>query len=173
MVWIGCSMAENVALGYRRIGGTRMWAAYGNGGAVVQSWTSNNSSSWQRFDRQVDMYGEPEAVWIMICIFTSGATIQEIRQLVANTRSHAPGAYIYITGQPLYDQGHVCTLSGPGGPESTDRLAQQMAMEDPDVHYAGPIGPLNPGEYTSDSCHATSTGEDKLGRQVKAIWGQP
>jgi hypothetical protein len=173
MGWIGCSMGENVAVGYRRIGGTRMWGGYGNGGAVVQSWTSNNSAGWQRFDRQKQMYGNPQAVWMMICVFTSGATIQEIRQMVANAKSHAPGAYLYISGQPVYHQGHVCTLAGDGGPETTDRQAQQIAMEDPDVHYVGPLGPLNAGEYTSDSCHANATGEDKLGRQVKAIWGQP
>jgi hypothetical protein len=46
-------------------------------------------------------------------------------------------------------------------------------MRHSDVHYAGILGPLNQGEYVSDGCHAAESGEDKLGRQVKAIWGQP
>jgi len=177
MGWIGCSMGENVATGYKRIGGTRMWGPYGNGGAVVQSWTNNNGADWGRFDNQVSMYGMPKAVWIMICIFPTGATIEEIRQLVANTRDHAPGAYIYITGQPLYVEGATCSLAGgEGGPESTDELAKEMAAEDPDVHYAGTFGPLGPGTVlSSDStgCHAGPEGEDLLGEQAKEKFGQP
>jgi hypothetical protein len=171
MGWIGCSMGENVAAGYRRIGGTRMWGGYGNGGAVVQQWTSNNSAAWQRFDREKGNT-TLAAVWIMICIFTQGATPAEVDSLIANARSHAPGAYIYITGQPLYREGYTCTLAGDGGPELTDRLAREAADRHPDVHYAGALGPLNDDER-SDVCHANQAGEDKLGRQVKAIWGQP
>jgi hypothetical protein len=176
MGWIGCSMANNVAEGYARIGGTRMWGGYGNGGAVVQNWTNNSSSNWQGFDQQIQSKGggkTPKAVWMMICVFTSGATQQEIQQMIANTKTHAPGAYLYITGQPLYQEGHVCTLAGDGMPEKTDMQAKQAAMDDPDVHYAGPLGPLNDGEWQSDTCHANNTGGDKLGKQVKAIWGQP
>jgi hypothetical protein len=171
MGWIGCSMGENVAIGYRRIGGTRMWGSNMNGGAVVQQWTDNNSAAWQRFDRKKGNT-TLAAVWIMICIFTSGATDAEVDSLVRNARSHAPGAYIYITGQPTYEAGYTCTLAGPGGPELTDTRARAAAMRHPDVHYAGILGPLNANER-ADVCHANATGEDKLGRQVKAIWGQP
>ena len=104
---------------------------------------------------------------------SAGATLEEIRSLVRNTRSHASGAYIYITGLPFYDEGNVCPLWGPDGPQFTDELAQQMAAEDPNVHYVGPLGPLEAGEYESDLCHANVMGEDKLGMQVRAIWGQP
>jgi hypothetical protein len=174
MGWVGCSMASNVAEGYARIGGTRMWGSYGGGGAVVQDWTNVNSGSWNGFDNQVEARGGTlSAVWIMVCAFSSGLTMDQIRQIVANTKIHAPGAYLYITGQPLYEEGHVCTLAGEGVPENTDLQAQMIAAEDPDVHYAGALGPLNAGEYSGDSCHTTSTGGDKLGRQVKAIWGQP
>lgn len=168
-------MGENTAAGYRRIGGTRMWGGYGNGGAVVQQWTSNTSAAWQRFDRQAEQSGgKPVAVWIMICIFAqAGATIQEVQALVNNARSHAAeGATIYITGQPLYWQGHVCQLAGSDGPESTDRLAQQMAELDPTVIYAGQLR-LSQGEVANDTCHANTAGEDALGRQAKEIWGQP
>jgi hypothetical protein len=173
MGWVGCSMANNVAEGYARIGGTRMWGGYGNGGAVVQNWTNVNSSNWNGFDDQVSRFGMPKAVWMMICVFTSGATMAEIKQMIANTKTHAPGAYLYISGQPLYHEGHVCTLAGDGAPEKTDMQAQQAAMEDPEVHYVGPLGPLNAGEYAGDSCHTNTTGGDKIGRQVKEIWGQP
>jgi hypothetical protein len=51
MGYCGCSMAENVADGYRTVGGRRMWGGYGTGGLVVQSWTDTNSSAWQLFDQ--------------------------------------------------------------------------------------------------------------------------
>ena len=174
MGWIGCSMGENTVAGYRRIGGTRMWGGYGNGGAVVQQWTSNNSAAWQRFDQQADQYGKPVAVWIMICIFAqAGATAQEVNSMIENARSHsAPGATIYLTGQPLYFQGHTCSLAGTGGPESTDQLAQQVAAQHDDVIYPGSFI-LQDGEIANDTCHANTQGEDSLGEQARAFWGQP
>lgn len=56
------------------------------------------------FDQQVAKYGKPSAVWVQICIFQNpGATYAEVKQLIANARQHAaPGAQIYITGQPIY-----------------------------------------------------------------------
>jgi hypothetical protein len=172
MGWIGCSMGENTAQGYRRIGGTRMWGPYGNGAQIVSAWTSSNSASWQRFDRQVEMYGMPKAVWDMICVAQGGATDAEIRTMVNNAKTHAPGAVIYLTGQPVYEQGHVCSIAGAGAPEKTDQQAEALAPELGAI-YPGTLGPLNAGEYTSDSCHASTSGQDKLGRQVKGWWGQP
>jgi hypothetical protein len=63
----------------------------------------SGSSAWQSFDRQATRYGKPSAVWVQICIFADpGATYDELKQLIANAREHAaPGATIYITGQPF------------------------------------------------------------------------
>jgi hypothetical protein len=172
MGFIGCSMAENVAQGYVADGGTRMWGPYGTGGLVVQSWTDTNSSSWQLFDQQVAKYGKPKAVWVQICIFASqGATYDEVKQLIANARQHAAtGATIYITGQPLYDAGHTCTLAGSGGPELTDSLAQQAGNDSTEnVIYPGAFH-LHNGE-DQDGCHANTTGQQSLGRQALAFWG--
>ncbi|WP_347403548.1 cellulose-binding domain-containing protein [Solwaraspora sp. WMMD406] len=172
MGFIGCSMAENVAQGYVAIGGQRMWGPYGTGGAVVQSWTNTNSSSWQAFDRQAAQYGRPTAVWVQICIFAqNGATYNEVRQLIANARQHAaPGATIYISGQPLYDPGQTCFLAGNGGPELTDSLARQAAADaTQNVIYPGTFR-LRSNEV-SDGCHANTTGQQSLGRQAMAYWG--
>jgi hypothetical protein len=174
MGWIGCSMGENTAAGYRRIGGTRMWGGYGNGGAVVQQWTSDSGAAWRRFRDQTNMHGKPVAVWIMICIFArDGANAQEVNQMIAHARANsAPGVKIYLTGQPLYDQGHTCTLAGANGPESTDQLAQTVAAQHADVTYPGPLR-LRAGEVATDTCHANTQGQDSLGRQARAFWGQP
>ncbi|KAF2794678.1 hypothetical protein K505DRAFT_241660 [Melanomma pulvis-pyrius CBS 109.77] len=171
MGFIGCSMAENIAQGYVAVNGQRMWGPYGTGGMVVQSWTNSNSASWKLFDQQVAKYGKPTAVWVQICIFTTGATYTEVKQLIANARQHAASnATIYITGQPLYDGGQTCQLAGPKGPEATDSLAQQAANDTAQtVIYPGAFR-LKNGEV-ADGCHANTVGQSSLGKQAVAFWG--
>ena len=172
MGFIGCSMAENVAQGYVAEGGTRMWGPYGTGGAVVQSWTNTNSPAWQRFDQQANMFGRPTAVWVQICIFAqNGATMNEVRQLIANARQHAaPGATIIISGQPLYDPGQTCFLAGANGPQLTDSLARQAAA-DPSLNVIYPGSFILHSNEVSDGCHANTAGQRSLGRQALAFWG--
>ena len=171
MGFIGCSMGENVAQGYVASGGKRMWGPYGTSGMVVQSWTSSSSSSWKLFQQQVTKYGKPTAVWVQICIFTTGATYTEVKQLITNARSNAaPNATIYITGQPLYDPGQTCQLAGVNGPESTEKLAQQAANDTAqNVVYPGAFR-LRKGEV-ADGCHANTAGQSSLGKQAIGFWG--
>lgn len=174
MGFVGCSMAENTSSGYRSVGGRRMWGPYGTGGDVVQNWTNSNSAAWSKFDKQADRFGLPNAVWVQICIFASiGVNYGEVRSIIANARQHAaPGATIYISGQPIYDFGHICRLAGSGGPELTDAMAQQAARDSSlDVVYAGSFGPLGPGRV-SDTCHANSVGEEILGQQALETFGR-
>lgn len=172
MGFIGCSMAENTSQGYRAIGGQKMWAPYNTNGDVVQNWTSNNSAAWGKFDQQANRFGKPTEVWIQICVFSNRVTYDEVKQMIANTRSHsAPDVKIYISGQPLYAAGLTCDLAGAGGPEKTDQMAKQ-AGDDPtqNVIYIGTFGPLTSGDR-SDSCHANTTGQRKLGEQAAQYFG--
>jgi hypothetical protein len=165
-------MAENVAQGYVAVKGQRMWGPYGTGALVVQSWTPPNAASWQLFDRQVAKYCKPTAVWVQICIFSNrGATYNEVKQLIANARQHAaPGAKIYITGQPTYDPGMTCFLAGANGPELTESLAKQAAADTTqNVTYPGAFK-LHQGEV-QDGCHANTAGQVSLGKQAVAFWG--
>jgi hypothetical protein len=160
MGFIGCSMAHNTADGYTLVNGMHLWPGYGIDGQVVQSWTNtNNAQSWGLFDQQKAMFGNPTAVWIQICIFAQqGVTAAEVRQMIANTRQHAPGAAIFISGQPLHEAGWVCSLAGQGGPELTDMRAREAAADATlNVTYVGTFGPL--GQATVDPadgtrCHA-------------------
>jgi hypothetical protein len=173
MGYVGASMAENVADGYRTVGGRRMWGGYGTGGMVIQNWADSNSKSWQLFDQQAAKYGKPTAVWIQIIIFAGqGATYDEVKQVIANTRQHAAeGAEIYISGQPLYPEGNVCSLAGADGPQLTDDLAKQ-AGDDPslNVEYVGTFTLKN--SEVADGCHANSAGETALGNQAIEKFGK-
>ncbi|WP_433937894.1 hypothetical protein AB3662_39305 [Sorangium cellulosum] len=166
-------MAENTAQGYQAVGGERMWPPYGTNGDVVQNWTNTSSASWTKFDQQAARYGKPTAVWVQICIFSfNGATYDEVKKLIANARAHAaPGATIYITGQPQYEAGWTCDLAGRGGPELTDELARRAAADPTlNVIYPGAFGPLG-RTTTADSCHANATGQRQLGNQAVQFFG--
>jgi hypothetical protein len=173
MGFIGCSMSENVATGYTAAGGKHMWGPYGTGGLVVQSWTDNTSPAWAKFDAQAARYGLPPAVWVQICIFSwQGATYDEVTTLVANARRHAaPGARVYVTGQPVYpDNPGGCFLAGADGPQLTVDLAKRAGADaELDVAYPGEFE-LMQGEV-ADGCHANQVGEASLGRQAIAFWG--
>ncbi|KAK4207283.1 hypothetical protein QBC37DRAFT_456073 [Rhypophila decipiens] len=176
MGFIGCSMAENVAQGYVAVGGKHMWGPYGTGGLVVQSWTNTRSSSWQLFDRQVQQkYGgrKPTEMWVMICIFQNpGATYDEVKTMIANAREHAaPGAKIYVTGQPVYpDNPTSCFLAGAQGPQLTVDLAKRAGSDvSLNVTYPGDFNLLR-GEV-QDGCHANTAGQRSLGQQAIAFWG--
>jgi hypothetical protein len=179
MAYIGCSMGQNVADGYKRVGGTRMWGGYGTGGQVVQSWVESGSA-WSLFDTKLSQVGGKDhitAIWIQICIFSSRATDAEIKSMIAAARAKLnPGVQIYITGQPLYEAGHECTLAGTGGAQWTDDKARQFAADtsvNQNMVYPGAFHlDSTKGEVMSDTCHATSPmGENVLGQQALAFWG--
>jgi hypothetical protein len=173
MGFIGCSMSENVAQGYVASGGKHMWGPYGTGGLVVQSWTNTNSASWGLFDKQVATYGKPSEVWVQICIFQNpGATYDEIKQLIANARQHAaPGAKIWITGQPIYpDNPSSCFLAGAQGPQLTVDLAKKAGADTAlNVTYPGDFKLMK--SEVQDGCHANTAGQRSLGKQALAFWG--
>lgn len=172
MGYVGCSMSVNVAEGYEMLGGERLWPPIGQyNGQVVQNWANTNDPVWGAFDNAVNQYGTPDSVWVMLCIFNNMVTVDEAKQIVANVRQRAPAATIYITGQPLYDNPNSCFLAGNGGPDKTDRIAQEVAGEvGLNVIYPGILGPLGANQ-NSDGCHANDNGRRELGQQFMDWFG--
>ncbi|WP_129579530.1 MULTISPECIES: hypothetical protein [Sorangium] len=181
VAYTGCSMANNIGTGYKRVGGRIMWNSdnYQTGAMVVQNWTNPNSSSWQLFDRKMASIGGKDvvkAIMVQICILSQRATDQELRDMVNAARQHVnPGTHIYIVGQPVYNEGHDCFIAGAGGADWTDMKAQELA-NDPSVNenmsYLGKFILNNDAGEVSDGCHASSPkGENVLGEQAKAFFG--
>jgi len=181
IAYIGCSMAWNIGNGYKRVGGTIMWNSdsYQTSAMVVQNWTDPNSSSWRLFDQKMNSVGGKDtvkAIMIQICIFSSRATDAELRSMISSARQHVnPGTHIYIVGQPVYEAGHECFLAGDGGAKWTDDQAQALAADssvNQDLTYLGQfLLDSTKGQVSSDSCHASPSGEDELGRQAMAYFG--
>jgi len=181
VAYIGCSMAYNIGTGYKRVGGKVMWNSdnYQTSAMVVQNWTSSTSSSWQLFDQKMQSIGgkdKVKAVMVQICIFSSRATDDEVKMMIMSAKSHTnPGTHIYLVGQPQYEAGHECSLAGTGGAKWTDDEAKKIAADttaNQDVSYLGTfVIDSTKGEVSSDSCHATTSGEDTLGKEAMAFFG--
>lgn len=177
MGYIGCYI-NDIARGYAAVGGQRMWPPYiSDGYTRPMIWTESNSTFWHDFDRQSAQYGLPEIVWVQLCQrLDQGLDYTEARLIVANAREHAaPGASIYITGQPEYIQGIGFRCPPlPGGVEDSWDTNER-------AHRAGRDKALNvtfPGTFVlltslvSDSgCDATPEGQRYLGRQALEYWG--
>lgn len=181
IAYIGCSMAWNIGNGYKRVGGTRMWNSdsYQTSAMVVQNWTNENSSSWQLFDRKMNSIGGRDtvkAIMVQICVLSRRATDAELRSMIASARKHVnPGTHIYIVGQPQYEPGHECSIAGPGGAKWTDDQAKALTADssvNQDMTYLGQfkLDSTN-NEVSNDTCHASPTGEDVLGRQAMGFFG--
>lgn len=153
----------------------RMWPPISSyGGQVVQSWTASSSNGWSGFNNAVNTHGVPTDIWMMICIFSSnGVTAAEVQTMIRNARMRAPGARIYVTGQPGYNSGHTCSLAGASGPNLTDMRAREAHNPADNVFYAGAFT-LNAAanEVATDTCHASMTGENALGDQFIAKFGR-
>lgn len=181
VAYTGCSMANNIGTGYKRVGGKVMWNAdsYQTGAMVVQNWTNPNSSSWQLFDRKMESIGGKDvvkAIMVQICILSQKATDTELRDMVNAARQHVnPGTHIYIVGQPVYNAGHDCFIAGAGGADWTDMKARELANDstiNENMSYLGKFILDNDAGEVSDGCHASSPkGEDVLGEQAKAFFG--
>jgi len=181
IAYTGCSMANNIGTGYKRVGGTIMWNAdnYQTGAMVVQNWVDPNSSSWQLFDQKMNANGGIDAVkaiMVQICVTSDWPSDDEIKSMINSAREHVnPGTHIFIVGQPIYTDNHDCFIAGNGGEDWADEKAQEMAA-DPSINenmsYLGQfILDANNGEV-SDGCHASNPqGEDVLGNQAKAFFG--
>ncbi|WP_437894816.1 hypothetical protein [Sorangium sp. So ce124] len=181
VAYTGCSMANNIGTGYKRVGGKIMWNSdnYQTGAMVVQNWTNPSSSSWQLFDQKMASIGGKDvvkAIMVQICILSQKATDKELRDMVNAARQHVnPGTHIYLVGQPVYNAGHDCFIAGTGGADWTDMKAQELA-KDPTINenmsYLGKFILNNDAGEVSDGCHASSPkGENVLGEQAKAFFG--
>ncbi len=181
IAYTGCSMANNIGNGYKRVGGKVMWNSdnYQTGAKVVQNWLKNGDG-WRLFDAKMSANGgkdKVKAVLVQICIFSSRATDAELKEMIQSVRDHTnPGTHLFLVGQPQYQQGHECSLAGTGGAKWTDDQAKKLAADpsvNKDLTYLGQfLLDSTKGEVMSDTCHATSTGEDVLGRQAMAFWGE-
>jgi hypothetical protein len=183
--YIGCSNSVQAVAGYHAAGGTRFWPSFDTyGGATIARWAIDlrNPASilWATF-RQALSQEPTSVVWIQLCSFAStgeeqtyasaDAVIQEVTRLI-------PDAVVFVSPLNGYVAPHVCSMTGPSGPESTAAVADKLASDGvafrgPDLGdllsiYETPSAGATPATNQTDEggCHPNSEGEKFLGKNL-------
>lgn len=169
-------MSKNATEGYEIVGGTNMWsfrAPYGGG--TIGRWNddinSDRGNYWGGFEKELDLHPNTTVLWWNLCTAKAGPqdSFENALAVLDEMQTRIPGVTVYVSSQPAYTDGHVCALAGPGGPEKTQEIADQLI--DAGMVLEGPLmGPLQKSE-TRDGCHANDDGTVILGQQLLDFFG--
>lgn len=173
--FVGCSVTRNAVTGYAEVGGRRLWPAEGvsYGGGSVSRWArtiGQQSGQWRDFEGALEANPGTRGLWVQLCTAgTSGDDQAAATALLDELRRRVPDVPIWVSAQPDY-VGHECRIAGARGPGRMQELADQLVVEGHAL--AGPVvGPLT-RDQTLDGCHANAEGQDRLGEQLVAFFGE-
>jgi hypothetical protein len=181
--YIGCSMTRDTFTGYAEIGATLAWpvGTYNLSGGVLGAWVVRGSR-W-RGDRNGNFEGyvqkrnaqAPAAVLVMVCANTKTTVkVTDMQKVIGNIAYFSPGVDVYLTSQPRYTEGHLCTNLAT----SLSHQVTQFATIDAviaaaianDWAEAGLTMPVLKPSQLRDTCHANAEGRDVLGRAILGWW---
>lgn len=180
--YLGCSQTTGAVEGYHNDGGDRLWPTIEYGGGSISRWATvsdDDARYWGAF--RANLKSRPSSViWWQLCVQGGGVQTNYDNALTVLHRLRgfiASGTKIYVSAQNDYVPPHVCSISGPDGPETAQKVADKLVGE-PDV-YAGPKmtalrGPDSAGSgptQTKDSCHPNDAGEKVLGEDLLEFFG--
>jgi hypothetical protein len=170
--FVGCSMSNNAVSGYTAAGGTLFWPVQGDyGGGGVGSWASdlsNNSVYWKAFQDAYNL-APAKVIWWQLCALDSDSaneTLGAVQIVYDEIKRRVPDAIVFISAQPAYTDGHVCSIAGSTGPARMQELVDQFVSSQQVLR--GPVmGPLQLNMLQNDGCHANSTGKDFMGQKLQ------
>lgn len=168
-------MTIDAVEGYVGLGGTVLWPVqgldYGEGAVARWADIEGGQGFWGRFDAALEQESATAPVWWELC--TSGSRKDDFDHalvVLSEIEENLPGASIYVSAQPDYAGGHVCTLAGPQGPSLMQDLATEL-VETGRV-LAGPtLSALQPQQLV-DTCHAGRDGKQQMGRELLNFFGR-
>ncbi len=185
--YVGCSetwmsVGDNSA-GYHYLSARNLFwpliSAYSGGyiGLGDKGWSNASNYMWTFFDKEVQTYGQPQAVWVEACGVANpdGKTIANasyaqlmFSEFFSLLRSHAPGATVYLS--------MINNFTSWSPPLCSRMTLQQYDAMDSYVKYqvgigaahAGPVmGPLTASTIlTGSTCHPNPAGQNLLGEQL-------
>ena len=174
--FIGCSMSNNAVGGYTATGGTLFWPVQeGYSGGGVGKWAGDlgsNSVYWNAFQGAYDL-APAKAIWWQLCALDSDSaneTLSAVQKVYDEIKRRAPEAIVFISAQPAYTNGHVCSIAGSTGPERMQSLADQFVTTQQVLR--GPVMEPLQLDMLSDGCHANSAGSAFMGQQLMEFFGQ-
>jgi hypothetical protein len=169
--FIGCSMSNNAVDGYSDANGTDFWPVQQDyGGAGVGKWASdltNNSTYWRAFQDAYNLQ-QVKTIWWQLCALDSDSTnetLGAVQVIFDEIKRRVPDAIVFISAQPAYSGGHVCSIAGSTGPGRMQQLVDQFVATQQAL--PGPVmGPLEQDMLVSDGCHANTAGRAFMGNQL-------
>lgn len=181
--YIGCSMTRDTFQGYQELGAVLAWpvGTYNLSGGVLGAWVVRGSR-W-RGDRNGAFEGyvqkrnaqPPAAVLFMVCLNNkTTAKLTDMQLVIGNLIHFSPNVEIYLTSQPRYTAGHLCTNLA----NSLSHQESQLAAIDTVISQAitngwaasGPDMPVLAPSQLRDTCHANQTGRAILGQEIIDWW---
>ncbi len=166
--YIGCSMSKIGVDGYGATAGSagRMWPSYDTSGQSIDHWANNQDAIWQKFDTMVQTYGQPKAVWTVVCSLAP-TSADQIAQAIKNLKSRVPTAAIYLGTPPPFDPNDsgLCPMA-PKGKEVLGYMDQNIQAG---LAVAGPtFQPLARAELDPNIfyCDPNEAGKMKMGKQL-------
>lgn len=167
--YIGCSNTMQAVEGYHKVTGNkkRFWEPYQTGGMSIEKWANPDHPIWGEFDKQVNVYGQPRAVWVQLCENEERpVTYEHVKAMMANLKNHAPNSAYFISPLNSYDPKNLCSILGPDGIDDLIAFAKQAVEEG--LGRPGPrLGPLTVSNTLEDRCHPSIRGRvDPLGKQL-------
>ena len=173
--YLGCSMTRDAVLGYHAAGGSLIWPVAGEyAGGSLSLWARRigTSEAWRIFQQSLDAYPDTHAIWLELCTTDreSGVGLDEALIVVSELEDRLPTGSIFVSAQPGYTQGHVCSTAGIDGPAEMADLAGLVV--ETGRALAGPeMGPLAQSQ-TRDGCHANEEGRQLMGEQLLAFFDE-
>jgi len=146
------------------------WNPYPTIGGTIDKWASSSSEYWTEYSQQLQIYGQPQKVWIQICEDTQvQATPAMVNQVLETLRTLSPNVTVYISPLNTYDPVGFCNITGQNGVQDSSALANQAVSQG--LALQGPIlGPLNAQTTESDGCHPNAAGRQLLGTQLEEFF---
>jgi len=178
--YIGCSNTQFAVIGYHSVVTSPVkklfWDPYDTIGGTLDKWANNETNRdtgltyWAEYSQQIEIYGQPQKVWIQICEDASHPlTFNDVTTVIRILRQFSPHATFFISPLNTYSPVGLCSITGPNGVQDATKLANEAVSAG--LAMQGPIlGPLTAQNTYSDHCHPNPTGQTLLGSQLNAFF---
>lgn len=185
--YLGCSNTSDIVGGYHVDGGQKLWPSIPQyGGMTVLSWgdKAGGGPAMNAFKAKLAQF-PTRTFWFQLCEKAAetneAANYRAAVKIINTVRGLVPGATIYVSALNGYAAPHVCSITGPTGPQRAQELAARLVAEG--QAKLGPhIGDLSsteqipsllpPGDETAaDGCHPNNAGRAKLGETLLKFFG--
>ena len=166
--FIGCSNSWMTVQGYQETPGNegRLWDPYGTGSKTIGRWADAGDPIWDAFDKKVEEFGQPVAVWVQMCEDErQPATFDDVAEMLANLADHVTTRTFYISPLNSFSPELLCDRMGPDGIEDLIQFADEATDEG--LAERGPdVGPLSATTTRPDHCHPNDEGRLLVGGQL-------